>query len=244
MLIIKPRIFEQHREITFGFNTKLGLERAEPYFFNVSYSVDDNHDTVSENREAYFNALNLDSSSIAYQKQVHGDSVTYVGKAGNCGESDGMITDVPGLGLAVSTADCAAIFIYDKQNKVISGIHSGWRGTQKRILQNALQKMKDEFNSKPEKLTAYIAPSISQKNYEVGIEVADLFDGKYLLPKENKYLLDVAGANYDMLLNFGIPVGNIEKSALCTFELRDLLHSYRRDGRLSGRALGIIALKK
>ena len=119
MLVIKPRIFEKYPEIIFGFNTKLGNEREAPFYFNVSYSVDDDSDIVTENRNTYFNLLNLNSGTVAFQKQVHGDKVTYVNKSGSCGESDGMITDVPGLGLAVSTADCAAVFLYDRQNRII-----------------------------------------------------------------------------------------------------------------------------
>ena len=244
MLIIKPRIFEKYPEIKFGFNTKLGAEREAPFYFNVSYSVNDDENLVSENRELYFEALGLSSGSVAFQKQVHGNIVTYVDKPGNCGESDAMITNVKGLGLAISTADCAAIFIYDKLNKVIAGVHSGWRGTEKKILQKTLIRLKEDFNSKPENLAAYIAPSIRQKNYEVGKEVAGLFDKKYLLPNGEKYLLDVAGANYDMLKEFGIKEDNMEKSSLCSYELKELLHSYRRDGLHSGRALGIIVLKK
>lgn len=244
MLIIKPRIFEDYPEIVFGFNTKLGNEREAPYFFNVSYSVNDDDNSVTQNRELYFNALGLSSGSIAFQKQVHGNNVTYVDKAGNCGDSDAMITDKKGLGLAISTADCAAIFIYDKLNKIIAGVHSGWRGTEKKILLATLNKLKAEFNSRSENIVAYIAPSIGQKNYEVGAEVACLFDNKYLIPSGEKYLLDVAGANYDMLKEFGLQEENIEKSSLCSYELKELLHSYRRDGLKSGRALGIIALKK
>ncbi|MBZ0200330.1 MAG: laccase domain-containing protein, partial [Ignavibacteriaceae bacterium] len=56
--------------------------------------------------------------------------------------------------------------------------------------------------------------------------------------------LDVAGANMDMLKNFGIPMGNIQKSNLCTYEVDYLLHSYRQHGPKSGRALGVIAMKE
>ena len=243
MLIIKPRIFEKYPEITFGFNTKLGGEKEAPFYFNVSFSVNDDPVKVQENRAEFFGALGLSEDSVAYQKQVHGDKITYVRNSGNCGQSDAMITDKTDLGLAVSTADCAAIFIYDIKNKIIAGIHSGWRGTQKKILQKTLLKLSREFASGPGNLIAYIAPSICRHNYEVGAEVAGMFDGKYLLPKGDKFLLDVAGANYDMLTEFGIPGKNIQKSSLCTYELKELLHSYRRDGLHSGRSLGIIALK-
>lgn len=243
MLIIKPRIFESYPEITFGFNTKLGNNTVSPFYFNVSFSVGDDENSVVENRENYFNALGLSSGTVAFQTQIHGDNITYVNKAGSCGESDAMITDETGLGLAISTADCAAIFLYDYKNKIIAGVHSGWRGTQKRILEKTLLKLKSDFNSRPENIIAYIAPSICQKNYEVGKEVALLFDEKYLLPSGEKFLLNVAGANYDMLLEAGLIKENIQKSTLCTYELSELLHSYRRDGIHSGRTLGIIALK-
>jgi copper oxidase (laccase) domain-containing protein len=64
-----------------------------------------------------------------------------------------------------------------------------------------------------------------------------------LQPKEDKYLLDLKAANRDMLIEYGVKSDNIEVSNLCTFE-KEYLHSYRRDGKVSGRALGIIALKK
>jgi len=55
--------------------------------------------------------------------------------------------------------------------------------------------------------------------------------------------LDVAGINYQMLLDFGIPKNQIQKSELCTYEYNNLLHSYRKDGDLSGRSIGVIAIK-
>ena len=79
----------------------------------------------------------------------------------------------------------------------------------------------------------YLGPSVSQVNYEVGKEVADMFDAKYVIKKEDKLFLDVAGANYDMILNAGVPSYQVQKSSLCSFEYRELLHSYRRDGKIS-----------
>ena len=63
-------------------------------------------------------------------------------------------------------------------------------------------------------------------------------------PIGDKFLFDVAGINYKMLSDFGIPKNQIQKSELCTYELKDLLHSFRRDGNLSGRSLGVIAIKE
>ena len=244
MKLIQSEILKKFPEIIFGFNTKIGNERKAPFYFNVSFSVGDDKKNVEENRNTFFNVLGLKSESIAFQKQVHGDTISFVNSAGYCGESDAMITNIPNIGLAISTADCAAIFIYDPVKKIIAGVHSGWRGTVKKILSKTLLKLINDFHSNPKYLIAYIAPSISMKNYEVDEDVANLFNEKYIKPIGNKFLLDVAGANYDMLLENGLKPGSVRKSNLCSFELKELLHSYRRDGLKSGRSLGIIAMKK
>ena len=243
MLLLKPHIFKKYPEIIFGFNTKIGADRKAPYYFNTSFSVDDKPEIVKENRRIFYEYLGLNEETVAIQKQIHSDIITVVDKSGNCGESDAMITLKKNLGLAISVADCVPIFIYDKRNSLISAVHSGWRGTEKKILMKTLDKLKSEFNSIPSDLIVYLGPSISQVNYEVGLEVAEKFEKKYLIPKENKFLLDVAQVNYDILIKFGVKKSNIQKSELCTFEMSEFLHSYRRDGKQSGRSLGIIALQ-
>ena len=243
MLILESLVFKKHPEIIFGFSTKIGADRKAPFYFNVSKSVGDDKKNVDENRLQLFNSLEMEMNQVALQKQIHGDKIIYVTKGGVCGESDAMITDKFNLGLAISTADCTAIFLYDKKRKIIAAVHSGWRGTKKKILQKTLQTLSNAFHSIPENISAYIAPSINQKNYEVGEEVAKHFENKYLIPSGKKYLLDVAKVNYDILINFGVKNYNIQASSLCSFEMKELLHSYRRDGQQSGRALGIIAMK-
>ena len=140
MLIINPYIFKQFSEITFGFSTRIGLQRNKPYYFNMSYTVGDEPDKVNENRFTFFKQLGLDTESVAYQKQVHSDKIIFVNTGGDSGKSDAMITDKNNIGLAISTADCCAVFIYDPVKKVLAGVHSGWRGTSKEILLKVLQK--------------------------------------------------------------------------------------------------------
>ena len=243
MVFIKSLLFSRYEEIIFGFSTKICIEREPPYYFNVSNSVGDDERIVTENRDLFFKELGLKPENVVFQKQVHGDKINYATKGGFCGESDALITREKNLGLAISTADCTPIFIFDKKNKIIAAVHSGWRGTEKKILLKVLEKLSLNYNSLPEDLIVYIGPSICQKNYEVGKEVAEKFEEKYLLPKGEKYLLDVSGVNYDILLNFKIPKENIQLSSFCTYEMKYLLHSYRRDGLQSGRAFGIIAMR-
>lgn len=243
MQLIKSNLFLKYPEIIFGFSTKIGLDRQEPFFFNLSFNVGDNPQNVHENREKFFDALGLKSSQIAFQKQIHSDIIKFVDKPGSVGESDALITNKTNIGLAISVADCTPVFIYDKENKIISAVHSGWRGTVKKIVKKVLSNLSFHYKSKPENLIVFIGPSISQKNYEVGTDVAVLFDQKYLKVENQRLYLDVTSVNKDFLLDFGVPEENIEISNLCTYEEKELLHSFRRDKDKSGRMMGIIALK-
>lgn len=243
MLVLKSSLLNRFPQVTFGFSTKIGLKRRHPYYFNMSLSVQDSQENVHSNRKYFFNRLGLSESTVATQKQIHGDKVSFIDESINCEESDAMITSKPGLGLAISSADCPAIFLFDEHKKTIAAVHSGWKGTEKKILLKTLIKLERDFNCKPNNIVAYIAPSISQKHYEVGEEVASLFDEKYSIKKNAKYFLDLHDANRDILLNFGLLKKNIQVSSLCSFEMKDFLHSYRRDGITSGRAFGVIAIK-
>ena len=244
MYILKPYIFNNYPEILFGFSTKISSESISPYYFNLSYSVGDEKNLVDKNRKEFFEAIGLTIETVGYQRQIHSDIVQVIGCGGDNGASDALITSKKNLGLAIAVADCTPIFIYDKKNKVISAVHSGWQGTENTILLKTLIKLQKEFSSKPGNMIVYIGPSISQINYEVGKEVAEKFDQTFVKPKGDKYLLDVSGINYQILLDFGIPQNQIQKSELCSYEFSTLLHSYRRDGNLSGRSLGVIAIKE
>jgi polyphenol oxidase len=242
MYILKPYIFKKYPEITFGFSTKVASDCKAPYYFNLSYSVGDDKDTVDKNRKVFFESLGLSVHNVGYQRQIHSDIVQVIGCGGDNGASDSLITNKKNLGLAVAVADCTPIFIFDKKNKVIAAVHSGWKGTEQKILLKTLVKLHNDYQSKSEDLICYIGPSISQANYEVGIEVAEKFDKEFLKSKNEKYLLDVSGINYKILLDFGISKNQIQKSGLCTYEYERLLHSYRRDGNNSGRSLGVIGI--
>ena len=243
MLIIRPFIYNRYSEIVCGFSTKIGPNTISPYYFNMSYSVGDKKENVDKNRKIFFTELGLRVNDVSYQKQVHDDNIQEVNTHGNCGESDALITTKNNLGLAISSADCPAIFIYDPVKRIIAAVHSGWRGTEKKILQKTIIKLKKDYNSKASDMVSYIAPSISKNNYEVGKGVADKFDDKFVIKRENKYFLNLSGANYKMMIDEGVKKVNIQVSSLCSYEFENLLHSYRRDGLKSGRALAVIAMK-
>ncbi len=243
MKIIKAKIFEQFPEITFGMSTKFKFDDTDRFNFNMSSNIGDEVERVESNRRLFFETLGLSIENVAHQNQIHSDIIKETGYGGSVGESDAIITPRKGIGIAISAADCTTIYIYDKVEKIIAGVHSGWRGTEQKILLKTLERLKSEFDSIPENLFVFIAPSISQNNYEVGKEVAEKFDLQYSIPFEEKYLLDVSKINYDMLVKFGIPKEQIEISELCSFD-ENYIHSFRRDKNESGRAFGVIAIKE
>jgi YfiH family protein len=243
MQIVRSTLLKNYNNIIFGISTKIGLNRNAPFYFNMSLTVGDKPEIVWENRTAFAKELGLGIEQIAFQKQIHSDIITIIDKPGTIENSDAMITAKEVIGLAISTADCTPIFIYDFHNRVIAAVHSGWRGTQKKILAKTLIKLKNDYNSKPDDLIVFAGPSISQKNYKVGEEVASLFDSKYVITESNKFYLNVLSANVDMLFDFGISKSNIEISPLCSYGDK-FFHSFRRDGEKSGRALGIIAIRE
>lgn len=243
MQIIRSELLSRFPEIIFGFSTKIGLERKTPYYFNLSFTVGDDEETVKQNRKEFFRALGLRNGNVAFQRQIHSDIIKEVNSAGLSGESDALITRTNDLGLAVSSADCTPVFIYDSVMKIIAAVHSGWRGTEKQILKKTLEKLSSEYGCSAGDLYVYVGPSVSQENYEVGDEVAALFDSDFVMKKNGELFLDVAGLNVRMLHDFGIPQSQIEVSPLCSFAEKEILHSYRRDGKISGRALGVIAMK-
>lgn len=211
---------------------------------NLSSHVGDEQANVDENRRRFFEAIGIPGSTKkVYQNQVHSANVNLVlGDEGVVRESDALITLEPNVLLAVSVADCTPVLLYDPETKLIAAVHAGWRGTEQMIALTVVRRM-IELGSKPENIFAFIGASASQEKYEVGVEVATLFEEKYSRPKEDgKYLLDVKRANLDQLLFAGIPRDQIEVSPLCTIS-DERLHSFRRDGKRSGRMLAVIMRK-
>jgi hypothetical protein len=242
MRIIESKILNRFSNIQFGFSTKIGLGRKAPYYFNISKSVGDDEAAVESNRRAFAAALNINPDHIAYQKQIHSDIIKIIDKPGPAGECDAMITDKKNLFLAATSADCPTIYIYDKSKNVIAAVHSGWRGTARKILYKTVMKIKNDFKSHPVDLFVFLAPAICQDNYEIGKELVDQFDARYVKLLDGRFYLDLIAANRDMLVEQGVPEENIEISRFCSFQESDLLHSYRREGKKSGRAFGIIGM--
>ncbi len=243
-MIIRPTIFDQFPEIIAAQSTRLGGVSPDAYGMNLSSHVGDEQANVDENRRRFFAEMGIPvDAKVVYQNQVHSSNIHSVnGGEGIVRECDGLIANEANVFLAVSIADCTPVVLYDPVNRIIAAIHAGWRGTEQMITHLAVRRM-IAMGSLPATIYAFIGASASKEKYEVGMEVATLFEKKNLVELEGqKFLLDVKGANVDQLRYNGIPESNIEVSPLCTIT-DERLHSYRRDGKRSGRMLAVIGMR-
>lgn len=227
----------------FCMSTKQGGVSDEPYCLNLSYSTGDKEDDVRKNREIFFRKIGISEEQVTFQKQIHSTNIKYSERGQFIKDCDAIYTNKNDVFLAVSTADCIPVFLYEPGRRVVAAIHSGWRGTAGKIVTKTIEEMVKRFDINVSEVIAYIGPGISVRNYEVGREVAKYFGEDVRMENQGRYYVDLKRDNYGQLRNAGIPQRNIEVNEMCTFKERELLHSYRRDGEKSGRMMGIIGIR-
>ncbi len=218
---------------------------------NMSLSYGDTACSL-RNREKFLSLLGMDYRDIVCGCQVHGGAVARVteherGKGAlttetAIGDTDALISNCPGLPLAIFTADCATVFVYDTATRAVGLIHAGWRGTKERIAAGTLEAMRAEFGSRPENLRVGLGPCIRPCCYEVGREVADFFPGG-VREESGRHFLDLAAVNRQQLLGLGIPAGHIHDSGECTCCGTGEFFSFRREGPATGRMMSVIMVR-
>lgn len=177
-----------------------------------------------------------DPNRLATAKQVHSNHVLRVETSGPQGEGDALITNQPGIGVAIRTADCLPILMADPRHRAVAAVHAGWRGVVSEIVPKAVEAMTREFGSKPEDLIVAIGPGIGPCCFEVGPEVAE----KFGLSGRTK--VDLIETTCRQLGRNGVSVGQISVSGLCSSCDPELFESYRRDRERSGRMIALIGL--
>ena len=258
--LINYPILNQYKEILNFTTTRLGGISSGAYdSFNLSMTSGDDVKKVLENREQLISLLNISKDLLIIPYQTHSNSVCVVDEsfmklnppeqALHLNGVDSIITQIPNVCIAVSTADCVPILLYDPVKQAIASIHAGWRGTCLRIAEGTVSLMKSTFGTNPENLVAAIGPSISPDMYEVGDELLNAFEDaefdvdKIFERKNGKLFLNLWEASKNSLLESGVLESNIEISGECTFSNPDKFFSARRLGINSGRMLSGIMLK-
>ena len=160
---------------------------------------------------------------------------------------DALMTNIEEVCIGVSTADCIPVLLYDPEHRAVCAIHAGWRGTVKRITEQAVQKMIAVYGSRPADMVAQIGPGISLDSFEVGDEVYETFANEgfpmeSISKKRDKWHIDLPTCNRLQLESMGVPAQHISVSPVCTFKQTDSFFSARRLGINSGRIFTAIIL--
>jgi YfiH family protein len=194
-------------------------------------------------------------------RQVHGNTVRVVARGEPADASlrpdgDAVISNVPGLALAVLVADCVPVLLADARSGAAAAVHAGWRGTAAGVAGQAIALMAERFGTRAADLTAAIGPSIGTCCYEVGPELYDAFIAAgharadvdrwfstVRLPDGRASLrLDVARANRDQLRAAAVPDTAIHDCRLCTRTHAQVFDSYRAEGNAAGRMAAIVVV--
>ncbi len=241
-----PPIFSPFSNISAAQSTRHGGVSLPPYAsLNLGKSTNDRPEDVLENRKRFFGSLGFGVEQIAISGQTHSARTRIVTKPDFEVGYDAMVTNVKGICIAVTVADCTPILVYDAQNQVVAAIHAGWRGTVAGIVHETLAVMKSQYNTQATSCFAYVGTCIGEDSFEVGAEVAERFDEVFVLPAEaeGKFLVNLKAANSAQLLAFGIPSSQVEVSPHCTLRQHHDYFSYRADAGLTGRMMAAIGLK-
>lgn len=184
----------------------------------------------------------------AYVRQMHGAEVVWAERDGLAGRGDIVTTGRPGLPLAVFTADCVPIVLYDPEHRRLALAHAGWRGTAEGAARAATRALTGA-GGRPEVFAAAIGPSIGPCCYEIDAPVIERLQAGYpeswrawVTPTTvGKWMLDLGQANADQLMMEGLDAARIDSARLCTSCRADLFFSYRR-ARAEGRLVAVATL--
>lgn len=191
-------------------------------------------------------------------KQVHGNAVRVLERGAVTKEAvearpdgDALVSNEPGLALAVMVADCNPILVVDPKRRAAAAVHAGWRGTCARVAPAAIDTMRRAFGSNPSDLIAAIGPSVGPDDYEVGESLIDAFAAaghsradidRWFIRSKPKPHLDLWTANRDQLAAAGLRADHIHICGLSTVCHPDIFDSYRVAGAKAGRMAGIIVV--
>lgn len=255
------------KDVKHCFTTRTGgVSIGAQSSLNLSFSREASRENVCKNYRICADNLCVDFNKMIGVPQKHTANV-FVVNDDNIGSTitgnipsdfnigyDAMITNIPGITLCTIHADCVPVLIYDPEKKAIAAIHSGWRGTAKKISLNTIQKMIDYYNSNPAELKIVIGPSIGIDSFETDVDVIDAFSESFNMSfddmcekglaysKGKKYHVSVSGFVYHTLISCGVKENNIYYDSRCTYKNKELFFSHRRDKGNTGAMSAMICL--
>lgn len=237
-----------------------GVSNGTYASFNQGEHCGDDKEAVCMNRLLLSEAIAIPKDRIIAPIQTHKDEVKVIESSffslSNEEQRaylygvDALITSLPNVCVAVSTADCVPVLLYAPDVHVVAAIHAGWRGTILQIVKKVTRSLIEKYGANPSLMRAGIGPSISVDVFEVGEEVVEAFYEKGFDldkvmrrdPESNKAHIDLWEANRLQLVACGLSGEHIEIAGICTYTHYEDFFSARRLGVESGRLLSGIAL--
>lgn len=226
--------------------------------FNINRYCGDQEEDIRMNRLALCQLLGVSDDHLIMPHQVHLTKTICINeqfltlpamvRQEELEGVDALMTNLSGVCIGVSTADCIPVLLYDKEHHAVCAIHAGWRGTVKRIVIKAVKTMRKAYGTLPEQLRAQIGPGISLDSFEVGDEVYEAFlqegfDMSTISERKEKWHINLPECNRQQLMSAGLLPKNVAVSPVCTMKQSANYFSARRLSINSGRIFTGILLK-
>lgn len=241
-----------------GFTTRFGgVSQGYLDSLNIGIHRGDAWENVLKNYEILGEALGFDIHNLVLSHQTHTDIVRRVGRqeagAGLFGpeleECDALITDEPGIALAIFTADCTPILLHDPVTGAVGAAHAGWRGTASGIAGKTVAAMQREFGCDPENIRAAIGPNIGfccfQTDEDVPRAMGEAFGSAaepFIRQQDEKYYVNLKAINELVLKQAGVQ--QVEISTDCTVCQSHRFWSHRITRGMRGSQGAIIVCKE
>ena len=234
--MIKSKKLSKFQQINHGFFDKRGGKSTGIYkSLNCGVGSYDSKKNVLNNLKIVCKKINCSSKNLILLNQIHSNKFYFINKNYKFKKKklngDALITNVKKIALGVLVADCVPVLIYDKNLKIISAIHAGWKGVYKEIIKKVV-KFFIKKGSNTKNLVAVIGPSISEKSYEVQKDFKDKFLKKdkqskfFFKIRKNKTYFGLNKYVYYHLKKLGIK--NLEIIKKNTFDPKNNFFSARR----------------
>ena len=241
-----------------GFTTRLGgVSTGYLASLNIGIHRGDEWSNVLENYRILGQALGFDPKKLVLSHQTHTDIVLRVGMAeAGAGlfapelpECDGLITNEPGVALAIFTADCTPILLHDPVTGAVGAAHAGWRGTAAAIAGKTVAAMVSAYGCRPEDIRAAIGPNIGFCCFETDADVPEAMRKafgaeakQFIRPNGDKYYVNLKELNALALRRAGVT--KIDISTDCTVCQSHRFWSHRVTNGLRGSQGAIIVCKE
>ena len=234
--MIKSKQLLKFKQVNHGFfNRKGGKSKGIYKSLNCGIGSSDKKKNVINNLKIVCKKIKISSRRLILLDQIHSNKFYFIKKNYKFKKKklngDALITDVKNVAIGVLTADCVPILIYDKNRKIISAIHAGWKGAYKGII-NRVIKFFLKKGSKPKDLIVAVGPCITEKNYEVQNDFKEKFikkdrqNKKFFDIRKNKTYFSLNKYVYYQLKKLGIK--NLEIINKDTFDSNNNFFSARR----------------